>query len=51
MANESRYEIRCQTVKQRDDIKSILVRLEKKLKKTRAGLIYLALQELEGKIK
>ncbi len=46
MANGSRYEIRCQSIEQRDSIKSIL-ELLRKGNKTSADIILKALQELK----
>ncbi len=50
MANGSRYEIRCQSIEQRDKIKSMLEQLEEK-GKTRADIILKALQELKEGMK
>ncbi len=50
MANGSRYEIRCQSIEQRDSIKSILEQLREG-NKTSADIILKALQELKEGMK
>ncbi len=51
MAKGSRYEIRCQSIEQRDSIKSILEQLRIDEEETNADIILKALQELKEGIK